>query len=383
MSEQNYYDLLGVSKTASQDEIKKAYRRLAMKYHPDRNQGNKEAEEKFKAIGEAYAVLSDEQKRAAYDRYGKAGVDPNAAGAGGGFGGFGGFGDGQGFGGFEDIFEQVFGGGRRAQQSGPRVYRGADVSYEVQISLEEAAAGKTMEIRVPGWETCETCHGSGARPGTGRRKCTRCGGTGTVRMSNGFFAVQQECPECHGTGETLESPCPDCRGVGRIRKMQTLEIKIPAGINDGQRVRVAGRGDPGMNGGPSGDLYVTVLVKEHDIFTRDGDDLHAEVPISFVTAALGGEVEVPTLDGHTRVTIPEGTQSGKVFRLRDKGVVNLRTKQPGNYYLHVKVETPVNLSAKQKEMLRAFDASLKEGGKKHMPQSQSFFDKVKDFFKDI
>lgn len=383
MPDQDYYEILGVSKTATQDEIKKAYRRLAMKYHPDRNQGDKTAEEKFKAVGEAYSVLSDEQKRAAYDRYGKAGVDPSAAGAGG-FGGFGGFGNmgGADINDFADIFSDFFGGGRRREAGprGPRAYAGNDLSYQMEISLEDAAKGKTLNIRIPAWETCKDCHGSGCRPGTSRKTCPTCHGTGSVRMSNGLFHIQQECPDCHGEGQVIADPCPSCKGTGRIRTTATVEVKIPAGINDGQRVRLAGRGEPGINGGPAGDLYVEIRLKPHEIFSRDGDDLHAELPISFVTAALGGTVEVPTLDGKTQVTIPEGTQNGKTFRLRDKGVANLRTKEPGDLFLHVQIETPVNLSSKQKQLLRDFEASLKDGGNKHNPKTQSFFDRMKSFF---
>lgn len=378
MPDQDYYEVLGVSKTATQDEIKKAYRRLAMKYHPDRNQGDKTAEEKFKAVGEAYSVLSDEQKRAAYDRYGKAGVDPSAAGAGG-FGGFGNMGAG-GFENFADIFSDIFGGGARTRERGPRAYRGNDLSYQLEISLEDAAKGKTLNIRIPSWETCSDCHGTGSRPGTGRKTCPTCHGTGTVRMSNGLFHVQQECPDCHGAGEVISDPCPYCQGTGRIRTTATVEVKIPAGINDGQRVRLSGRGEPGVNGGPNGDLYVEIILKPHDIFSRDGDDLHAELPISFVTAALGGKVEVPTLDGKTQVTIPEGTQNGKTFRLRDKGIANVRTHEPGDLFLHVQIETPVNLSSKQKKLLRDFEESLQEGGTKHNPKTQSFFDRMKRFF---
>lgn len=379
MSEQDYYETLGVSKSATQDEIKKAYRRLAMKYHPDRNQGDKAAEEKFKAIGEAYAILSDEEKRAAYDRFGKAGVDPNAAG-GFGQGGFGGFGD---AGAFSDIFNEIFGGGRAGgfqKQTGPRVRRGEDVLYRVELTLEEAAKGRTMKLNVNVHETCEDCLGTGARKGTKKKTCPYCNGTGVIRQQSGFFAVQRECPHCQGTGEIISDPCPTCRGHGRVRKTQRVRVPIPAGINDGQRVRCAGKGSAGLNGGPHGDLYIQVRLKPHDIFSRDGDDLHAELPISFVTATLGGEVQVPTLDGQTVVTIPAGTQSGKTFRLRGKGVPNVRTKEPGSLYLQVVVETPVNLSSKQEKLLREFEQSLKEGGSKHNPKTESFFDKMKSFF---
>lgn len=381
MADQDYYELLGVSKGASADEIKKAYRRMAMKYHPDRNPGDKAAEEKFKEIGEAYAVLSDEQKRAAYDRFGKAGVDPNAAGGAGGFGGFGNMG-GQDFqSAFGDIFSDLFGGGARSRAGREQTFRGNDVRYELEISLEDAAHGRKMDIRVPGWDECKTCHGSGCKPGTGKRTCPTCNGQGVVRMSNGLFQVQQTCPHCHGAGQVISDPCPDCQGKGVIRTTKVLEVSIPAGINMGQRIRLSGKGEPGTNGGEPGDLYVEIIIKPHEIFSRDGDDLHTELPISFATAALGGQVEVPTLDGKTYVTVPEGTQTGKVFRLRGKGIQNLRTKEPGDLYLHLEVETPVNLSTKQKTLLRDFEASLKEGGEKHNPKSQSFFDRMKNFFK--
>lgn len=389
MSDQDYYELLGVAKTATADEIKKAYRRKAMKYHPDRNPDDKTAEAKFKEIGEAYAVLSDEQKRAAYDRYGKAGVDPNAAG-GFGQGGFGQGGFGQGFdssqfgSAFEDIFSSMFGGapgGARSRGGRPQEVRGNDLQYELSISLEDAAKGRTMDIRVPGWDECTECHGSGCKKGTGKKTCQTCKGQGVVRMSNGMFAVQQTCPTCHGSGEVIEDPCPNCHGKGNIRTAKVLEVKIPAGINDGQSIHLRGKGEPSPTGGPAGDLYVEIRIKPHEIFSRDGDDLHTELPISFATAALGGEVVVPTLDGETRITLPEGTQTGKTFRMRNKGIVNIRTKEPGDLFLHVEVETPVNLSGKQKSLLRDFDASLKEGGDKHSPRSQSFFDRMKNFFK--
>lgn len=381
MSDQDYYELLGVSKGASAEEIKKAYRRMAMKYHPDRNPGDKEAEAKFKEIGEAYAVLSDDQKRAAYDRYGKAGVDPSAAGGpGGGFGGFGNMGGADFQSTFGDIFSDLFGGGR-ARGSHEQSFRGNDVRFELEITLEEAAKGRKMDIRVPGWDECDVCHGTGCKPGTSKKVCPTCHGQGVVRMSNGFFQVQQTCPHCHGTGQVIAEPCTNCQGKGVVRKTKVLEVNIPAGINMGQRIRLAGKGEPGQNGGEPGDLYVEIIIKPHDIFSRDGDDLHTELPISFVTAALGGQITVPTLDGQTRITLPEGTQTGKTFRLRGKGISNLRTKEPGDLYLHIVVETPVNLTTKQKNLLREFDDSLKEGGDKHNPKAQSFFDRMKGFFK--
>lgn len=377
MADQDYYEVLGVARGASDEEIKKSYRRLAMKYHPDRNNGDKAAEEKFKQVGEAYAVLSDPQKRAAYDRYGKAGVDPSAGGG----AGFGGFGDMGGFSNFGDIFGDIFGGGaQRSGQRGPKVYRGADVSYSLEISLEQAANGTKTDIRIPVWETCSTCHGSGCKPGTAKKTCPHCRGMGTVNINHGFIQVQQTCPHCQGSGEINADPCPECSGVGRKRKTTTLEIEIPAGIAQGQRIRLSGKGEPGVNGGPNGDLYVQIEVRPHEIFQREGDDLHADLPISFVTAALGGEVSVPTLDTEAHITIPEETQTGKVFRLRGKGVTHLRGRDRGDLYVHVFVETPVNLSAKQKKLLRDFDESLKEGGSKHSPQSDSFLDKMKQFF---
>lgn len=386
MADQNYYEVLGVDRSASADDIKKAYRRLAMKYHPDRNPGDKTAEEKFKQIGEAYAVLSDEQKRAAYDRFGKAGVDPSAAGAGGfGQGGFGGFGNMNGAdfqNAFGDIFADIFGGGARSRaraQSAEGV-RGNDISFSLDISFEDAARGRKMEIRVPAWDACKTCSGSGCKPGTSKKTCPTCGGSGVVRMSNGLFQVQQTCPHCHGTGQVISDPCPDCHGSGYVRTARVVEVNVPQGINDGQRIRMAGKGEPGQNGGLPGDLYIEIRVRPSEIFERDGDDLHMDLPVSFVTAALGGEVVVPTLDGESRITVPEGTQSGKTFRMRGKGIKNVRTGDPGDLYLHVTVETPVNLSSKQKQMLRDFDASLKEGGDKHSPKAKSFFDHVKSFF---
>lgn len=385
MAEQSYYEILGVAKGATADEIKKAYRRLAMKYHPDRNPGDKEAEEKFKQIGEAYAVLSDDQKRAAYDRFGKAGVDPSAAGpggfGGGGFGGFGGFNGAD----FADIFEDLFAnatGRRGGRQAGPQPMQGADLHFTVEVSLEDAAKGRKMEIRVPTWNECKSCHGSGCKPGTSRKTCPTCHGAGAVRMGSGFFQVQQTCPNCQGSGQVIEQPCTSCGGTGYERDKTVLDITIPAGIRDGQRIRIAGRGQPGSNGGGMGDLYVEVRVAASDVFERDGDNLHVTVPISITTAALGGEVEVPTLDGTNRISVPEGTQYGKVFRIRGKGVPNIRSKEPGDLYVHLTVQTPVNLTAEQKELLQKFQASLDEGGTKHNPtKSKGIFDHVKDLFK--
>lgn len=373
MAKRDYYEILGVAKNASDDELKKAYRKLAMKYHPDRNPDSKEAEEKFKEAKEAYEMLSDEQKRAAYDRYGHAGVDPNS-GVGAGMGGAGGFADA-----FGDIFGEIFGAaGRRG--GGPQVYRGADLKYTLDITLEQAANGFDTEIRVPSWETCEVCHGNGAKPGTHPRTCHTCDGAGVVRMQQGFFSVQQNCPTCHGTGKEITDPCNACEGVGRIRRNKTLQVKIPAGIDDGMRIRSAGNGEPGVNGGPPGDLYVEIHLKQHGIFQRDGDDLHCELTIPFTTAALGGELEVPTLTGRGAITIPEGTQTGKTFRLRGKGIRGLRSSYPGDLYCHVSVETPVRLTEDQKKILRQFETSLQQGGEKHSPNSQSWRDRVKNFF---
>ena len=377
MAKRDFYEILGLAKNASDDDIKKAYRKLAMKYHPDRNPDSKGAEEKFKEAKEAYEMLSDPQKREAYDRYGHAGVDPNM-GAGGFGGGGGGFADA-----FGDIFGDIFGGaagGARGGRGGPQVYRGADLRYNLEITLEQAANGFDTTIRVPSWDGCETCHGSGAKPGTSPTSCPTCAGHGQVRMQQGFFSIQQTCPKCHGTGKIIPEPCPTCAGAGRIKRNKTLEVKIPAGIDDGMRIRSSGNGEPGMNGGPPGDLYVEIHIKAHPVFQRDGDDLHCEMPISYATAALGGEIEVPTLGGKVSFTVPEGTQSGKVFRLRGKGVKGVRSGLAGDLFCHVVVETPVRLTERQKEMLREFENSMSEGGSKHSPQSKSWKDKVKEFF---
>lgn len=374
MAKSDFYEVLGVAKNASDDDLKKAYRKLAMKWHPDRNPGNKEAEDKFKAAKEAYEVLSDPDKRAAYDRFGHAGVDPNAAGGMGGAAGGAAFADA-----FGDIFGEIFGGARRGG-GGPQVYRGADLKYAMDITLEQAANGFETEIRVPSWENCDTCHGSGAKPGTKPTTCRTCNGAGAVRMQQGFFSVQQTCPKCHGTGQEITDPCKACDGVGRVRKNKTLQVKIPAGIDDGMRIRSAGNGEPGVNGGPPGDLFVEIHIKQHKIFQRDGDDLHCELTIPFTTAALGGDIQVPTLSGKAEITIPDGTQSGKTFRLRGKGIKGVRAGYPGDLYCHVQVETPVKLTDEQKELLRQFERSLGEGGHRHTPHSKSWTDRVKEFF---
>ncbi len=377
MAKRDFYEILGVAKNASDDDIKKAYRKLAMKHHPDRNQGeaSKAAEVKFKEAKEAYEMLSDPQKRAAYDQHGHAGVDPNMRG-GPGAEGFGGFAEA-----FGDIFGDVFGGGRgRGQGGGRQVYRGSDLSYAMEVSLEEAANGKDAQIRIPSWDDCDTCHGTGAKPGTKPITCTTCHGAGVVQMRQGFFSVQQTCPQCHGKGKIIPDPCTACHGQGKIKKQKTLEVKIPAGIDDGMRIRSTGNGEPGTNGGPPGDLYIEIRLKKHDIFERGGDDLHCQVPLSFTTAALGGEIEVPTLAGKAAIDIPEGTQAGKQFRLRGKGIKGVRSSYPGDLYCHVSIETPVKLSEHQRKLLRELEESLKKGGAKHSPTGSSWTDRLKSFF---
>ncbi|CAN7311222.1 molecular chaperone DnaJ [Rhizobacter sp. LjRoot28] len=381
MAKRDYYDVLGVAKNATDDDIKKAYRKLAMKYHPDRNQGDgaKKAEESFKEAKEAYEMLSDGDKRAAYDQYGHAGVDPNAGGfrpGGPGAEGFGGFAEA-----FGDIFGDVFGGGGGGRRGGgQQVYRGADLSYAMEITLEEAARGKESQIRIPSWDECETCHGSGAKAGTSAKTCTSCNGSGTVHMRQGFFSVQQTCPHCRGTGKIIPEPCMTCHGAGKVKKNKTLEVKIPAGINEGMRIRSAGNGEPGTNGGPSGDLYIEIRIKQHDIFERDGDDLHCTVPVGLTTACLGGSLEVPTLGGKAEIELPEGTQHGKTFRLRGKGIKGIRSSYPGDLYCHIAVETPVKLTEHQRKLLRELDESLSKSDK-HSPNAKSWTHRVKDLFK--
>ncbi len=376
-TKRDYYETLGVPKNANEDEIKKAYRKLAMKHHPDRNHGDtsKDAEAKFKEVKEAYEMLSDGQKRAAYDQYGHAGVDPNMRG-GPGAEGFGGFAEA-----FGDIFGDVFGGGGRGRAGGGRqVFRGSDLSYAMEITLEEAAEGKEAQIRIPSWDDCGTCKGTGAKPGTKPITCTTCHGAGAVQMRQGFFSVQQTCPTCHGSGKIVPDPCTVCHGQGKIKNNKTLEVKIPAGIDDGMRIRSTGNGEPGTNGGPPGDLYIEIRLKKHDLFERDGDDLHCVVPVSVTTAALGGEINVPTLKGAAAIDIPDGTQSGKQFRLRGKGIKGVRSSYPGDLYCHVRVETPVKLTEHQRKLLKELDESLKKGGEKHSPTDKGWFDKAKEFF---
>lgn len=371
MSKRDYYEVLGVNRDASDEEIKKAYRKLAMKHHPDRNPDNPKAEEHFKEAKEAYEILCDGQKRAAYDQYGHAGVE-HGAGMGGGFGGAGGgFADA-----FGDIFGDIFGGGRARSN----VYRGADLQYNLEISLEEAARGTDTKIRIPTQEECGTCHGTGAKPGTQPTTCATCGGHGQVRMQQGFFSIQQTCPKCHGSGKIVANPCADCHGVGRVKQHKTLSVRIPAGVDEGDRIRLSNEGEAGVNGGPTGDLYVVIHLKAHSVFQRDHNDLHCEMPISFSTAALGGEIEIPTLDGHAKIKIPAETQTGKVFRLRGKGIQGVRTHAPGDLLCHVQIETPVSLTERQKELLRELEALNLEDGARHNPKAKSFMDKVKAFF---
>lgn len=375
MAKRDYYDVLGISKAASADEVKKAYRRLAMKFHPDRNSDDSEAEAKFKEAKEAYEALSDSDKRSAYDQFGHDAV--RGAGGVGGQGGFGaeGFGDI-----FGDVFGDIFGGGRR---SGPQVFRGADLGYEMRLELEKAVSGDTVKIDVPSQVTCETCDGSGAKKGTQPVQCTTCNGAGQVRMQQGFFSIQQTCPACKGAGTMISDPCPTCHGRGRVRKTRTLSVKVPAGVDDGDRIRLSGEGEAGRNGGPPGDLYVEVRVNPHKLFNRDGADLSCEVPISFATATLGGDVELPTLDGNVSLKVPAGTQSGKVFRLRGKGVTIVRDPRKGDLFAQVAVETPVNLTGEQKDLLSKFDSEVRSGGERHSPRADNWIDTVKRFFERI
>jgi len=371
MAKRDYYEVLGVAKGASDQEIKKAFRRVAMKYHPDRNPDNEDAGEKFKEAQEAYEILGDQEKKAAYDRFGHAGVDGNA-----GAGGFGGAGFSDVFG---DVFGDIFGGGGRGR-SGPA--RGSDLRYDLQLDLEDAVKGKTVQIEIPTMVHCETCDGSGARPGTSPTSCNHCGGSGQIRMSQGFFSVQQTCPHCGGRGQIISDPCGDCHGQGVVEERKTLSVKIPPGVDTGDRIRLAGKGEVGPNGGPAGDLYVQMHVRDHAIFVRDGSHLHCEVPISFAQAALGGELEVPTLSGKVKLKVPHETQSGKLFRLRGKGVAPVRGGGAGDLLCRVVLETPINLSAKQRELLEDFDKSLAGKGK-HSPRTTSWFDGVKKFFDNL
>jgi molecular chaperone DnaJ len=382
MAKRDYYEVLGVNKNASEAEIKKAYRRLAMKYHPDRNTGDAagKAEESFKEAKEAYEILSDAQKRSAYDQFGHAGVDPSMGGGPGGFGGAGGASFSDIFG---DVFGDIFGGARGGPGGGSRVQRGADLRYNLQLSLEDAVAGTTVKIRVPTLVVCSACGGTGAKKGSKPKTCDTCGGHGQVRMQQGFFSVQQTCPRCHGRGTVIEDPCSTCHGQGRVEEHKTLSVKVPPGVDSGDRIRLAGEGEAGEHGGPPGDLYVQVAVKPHEIFTREDSHLFCEVPISFVTAALGGELEVPTLNGKVMLKIPAGTQTGRLFRMRGKGVKPVRGGSVGDLLCRVLVETPVKLTGEQEELLRKFDETMKKGGAKHNPHSTTWVDGVKKFFENM
>ena len=383
MAKQDYYEALGVSRDADHDEIKKAYRKLAMKYHPDRNPDDKAAEQKFKEVNEAYEVLKDEEKRAAYDRFGHAAFEQGGPGAGGfGGGGFEGFG-----GGFADIFEEMFGGGGfgggRGRGGPEQTGRGSDLRFNMDITLEDAFHGKSTEIRVPTSVQCDVCHGSGAKEGSQPVTCSTCSGTGRVRSQQGFFTVERTCPSCHGQGKVIKDPCSNCSGSGRVHKEKTLSVSIPAGVETGTRIRLSGEGEAGLRGGPAGDLYIFINVRPHRIFQREGANIHVRVPVPMTTAALGGSVEVPTVDGHrARINIPSGTQSGQQFRLRAKGMSMLRTTSRGDMFVELTVETPVNLTKKQKDLLEEFRA---EGGDEssHSPESGGFFSKVKELWEDL
>ncbi len=373
MSKRDYYEILGVSKDTDSKDVKKAYRRVAMKFHPDRNPDDPKAEEKFKEATEAYDVLMDEEKREAYNRYGHAGVDASMGG-------------GAGNGNFSDVFGDVFGdifggGGGGRGRGGPQ--RGSDLRYTLDISLEDAVKGTTVEIRVPTLASCDTCDGSGARKGSSPTTCGTCGGAGQVRMQQGFFQVQQTCPTCRGKGKSISDPCGSCHGQGRVERTKTLSVKVPPGVDTGDRIRLSGEGEAGPDGGPPGDLFVQMSVAQHAIFERDGKNLYCEVPITFADAALGGELEVPTLDGRVKLKIPPGTQTGKLFRLRGKGVKQVRGGTVGDLLCRAAVETPVNLNKRQKELFKELQESLGEGGKSQSPRQSSWFEGVKSFFDDM
>ena len=357
MSKKDYYDLLGVARDASEADIKKAYRRIAMKNHPDRNPDNQEAEDKFKEANEAFEVLSDSDKRSRYDQFGHAGVEGQTS---------------QGYADFSDIFGDIFG-------ARSHVRKGADLRYNLDLTLEDAVKGKTVKIRIPTTVSCEICDGSGAKPGTQAVDCSTCNGHGQVRMQQGFFSVQQTCPRCQGAGKQITDPCYSCHGRGSVEETKTLSVKVPAGIDTGDRIRLTGEGQAGVHGGPPGDLYVEAIVQSHEIFQRDGRDLHCEIPISFADAAMGGELEVPTLDGRVKLKIPQETQTGKLFRLRNKGVTPIRGGSPGDLLCRVVIETPVNLTNRQKELLEEFKAINEVEGSKQLPRRSSWFDGVKKF----
>jgi len=371
MAKRDYYEVLGISRDADENEIKKAYRKLAMKYHPDRNAGDTKAEEKFKEAKEAYEILSDVSKRAAYDQYGHAGIDTSAAGAG----------HAQGFGdAFSDIFGDIF--GTRGGGGRTNAHRGADLRYNLEITLEQAARGSETKIRIPTMAICDTCNGSGAKPGTTPKTCSTCDGHGQVRMQQGFFSIQQTCPKCHGSGKMITSPCSACHGAGRIKQHKTLNVKIPVGVDDGDRIRLSGEGEAGINGGPAGDLYVVIQLSSHPVFQREGNDLHCEIPISFATAALGGEIEVPTLEGHAKIKISAETQTGKIFRLRGKGIKGVRSNSAGDLLCHVAIETPVNLTARQKELLQELEDISQKDNSRHSPRAKSWMEKAREFFSE-
>ncbi|HLA35903.1 MAG TPA: molecular chaperone DnaJ [Rhodocyclaceae bacterium] len=373
MAKRDYYETLGVNRDASEDDLKKAYRKLAMKYHPDRNPDNPKAEDQFKEAKQAYEILSDSKKRQAYDQFGHAGVDQQS---GGGAGGMGGFADA-----FSDIFGDIFGGSGGGGRGRSNVYRGADLRYNLDVTLEEAARGTETRIRIPTMAECDSCNGSGAKKGTQPKTCPTCAGHGQVRMQQGFFSIQQSCPKCHGTGRYIPEPCNACSGSGRVKQHKTLSVKIPSGIDEGDRIRLTGEGEPGVNGGPPGDLYVQIHLKAHTVFQRDHDDLHCEMPISFVTAALGGEIEIPTLDGVAKLKVPPETQTGKIFRLRGKGIKGVRSIGQGDLLCHVVIETPVSLTDRQKELLQEFEEISQGNAGRHNPRSQGWLDRVRDFFK--
>ncbi|MCU0564265.1 MAG: molecular chaperone DnaJ [Desulfobacterales bacterium] len=376
MSKRDYYQVLDVPRTASEADIKKAYRRLAMKFHPDRNPDDHEATDKFKEVKEAYEVLTDAQKRAAYDQFGHAGIEGMRGGAGGaGFDPRDAFGDI-----FGDVFGDIFGVGRRGRS---QVYRGADLRYELELSLEKAVFGDTVNIDFATLAECTECAGSGSAKGAKPAACETCRGAGQVRMQQGFFTVQQTCPRCNGRGQVITDPCGSCRGQGRVRKQKTLAVKVPAGVDTGDRIRLSAEGEAGRNGGPPGDLYVEIRVADHPIFERDGSHLSCEVPVSFATAALGGSVEVPTLGGNATIKIPPETQSGRVFRLREKGIRPVRGGSTGDLFCRVVVETPVSLSREQKDLLRKFEESLQKDSRKHHPREESWLDGVKRFFSSL
>lgn len=378
MAKRDYYEILGVSRDAGDDEIKKAYRKLAMKYHPDRNPGDSDAEVKFKEASEAYEVLKDADSRATYDRFGHAAFEQGGGrrpGGGGGFGGFEGFADI-----FDEMFGDMMGGGRR----GGGAPHGADLRYDLEITLEDAFNGKDTQIHIPTWISCETCEGSGAQPGSKPVTCPTCGSRGRVRMQQGFFTIERACPSCHGQGKVIEDPCDDCDGVGRQQQEKTLQVNIPAGVEDGTRIRLANEGEAGLRGAPPGDLYIFLSLKPHRFFQRDGANLFCRVPIPMTTSALGGEIEVPTMNGgRAKLTVPAGTQSGTQFRMKGKGMPVLRSNAKGDLYIQVSVEVPVNLTKRQRELLEEFREESGEDSDRHHPESHGFFSRVKEFFEDL